>query len=68
MDGMALVGGYLAELDEEINSIALTLVDGRVTDWVQYRQQVARRQALLQARAKMMERLSVEQRRFMGVG
>lgn len=67
MDGMALVRGFLVELDEEVASIEATLVGGRVSDWTQYREQVARRTALLLARAKMMERLSVEQRRFLGV-
>lgn len=67
MEGGALVRGFLADVDAEVATIEERLVGGAVSDWTQYREAVARRQALLGARRLMTGRLSADQRRVLGV-
>jgi hypothetical protein len=67
MDVIAMVRTLLRELDGEAATIAGNLLDGRAADFTGYRELVARRQGLLSARRLILEALSTEQRRFLGL-
>jgi hypothetical protein len=62
MDGIVLARGLLARFDESIARIDGGLLGGAAQDWVGYRELVARRQALLEARTAVVESLGKEGR------
>lgn len=68
IDNLGLVRRYLADLDAMARDLEVRIVEGQVADWAGYRAAVERRQGLLSARRLMVEALSEEQRRFLGLG
>lgn len=66
-DAVALARGLLREFDAEVASIDSKLVGGSAADFTAYRELVARRNGVLTMRRALVERLSREQRQFLGL-
>jgi hypothetical protein len=66
-DAVVLARHLLADLDQEVRSIEAKLVNGAPQDWTAYRELVARRSGVLATRRALVERLSSEQRQFLGL-
>lgn len=66
-DAVSLARGLLADLDGEVRSVDAKIISGAPTDFIGYRELLARRNGVLAARRLVVERLSQEQRRFLGL-
>lgn len=67
MDGVGFVAGLLRDIDAQVAGLDAALVSGQAQDWVKYRELVARRAAALDIRRSVVERLTTEQRQFLGL-
>ena len=67
MDAVAFAGRLLREIDQQVADLDVKMVGGVLPTWEDYRAMVGRRQGLLAARRLVVEGLSEEQRRFLGL-
>jgi hypothetical protein len=66
-DAIGLARALLADIDAEVASIDARVTGGAPADFVSYRELVARRSGILALRRVLVERLSREQRQFLGL-
>lgn len=66
-DAVVLARVVLADMDAEVVSIDAKVLGGAPADFVSYRELVARRSGILAMRRALVERLSREQRQFLGL-
>ncbi len=66
-DAVVLARELLRDFDAEVASIDAKLVGGVAADFTSYRELVARRSGVLTMRRALVERLSREQRQFLGL-
>lgn len=67
MDGVGFAGRLLREIDLQVADLDVKMVEGVLPSFEEYRAMVGRRQGLLAARRLVVESLSEEQRRFLGL-
>lgn len=67
VDAVVLARHLLADIDQEVRGLDAKLVSGVAQEWVAYRELVARRAGVLAIRRALVERLSQEQRQFLGL-